>query len=79
MPLYEKPPQKHPHQCWRWSDHWRCAADLVEQLAEAADDMLAALKAEYGTDDTTAYPGSLMDAADALIAALAAAGYRMQE
>ena len=75
MPLYETPPQTHPHQCWRWRSHWRCAVDLVEQLSEAADDMLQALAREYGPE-TTKYPGDLMDSADALIAALTAAGYR---
>ena len=75
MPLYRVPPQTHPHQCWRLSEHWGCAAALIEQFAEAADDALRALAKEYGPD-TTAYPGELMDSADALRAALVAADYR---
>jgi len=75
MPLYEKPPQTHPHQCWRWSNHWQCAVNLVEQLAEAADDLLRALYAEYNTTESAALPGGLMDVADEMHAALQAAGY----
>ena len=76
MQLLGGPPLRHFLQCWRWASHSGCAAALVEQFAEAADDMLAALKAEYGTEDTIHYPGLLMEAADQLKKALVDAGYR---
>jgi len=45
MPLYEKTPQSHSPGCWRWSGHWRCAVDLVDELAA----ILADIQATYAT------------------------------
>ncbi|NIV32722.1 MAG: hypothetical protein GWN58_25740 [Anaerolineae bacterium] len=42
MPLHEKVPQKHPPGCWRWSNHWQCAVDLVDRLAGILEDIQAA-------------------------------------
>lgn len=66
MPLYEKPPQKHGPGCWRWSDHWQCAVDLIDRMAAAIEEMQEELAREFGSDYTFDYPGGLMDAADGL-------------
>jgi hypothetical protein len=45
VPLFERPPQRHEPGCWRWSNHWRCAVDLVDELAS----VLAEVQALYAT------------------------------
>ena len=74
MPMirYKNPTQQtHGSGCWRWATHWRCCVGLVEELAEASNEMLEALRIKYSSDKTTDYPGMLMDAADTMIAVLA--------
>jgi hypothetical protein len=70
MPLYEKTPQKHYPGCWRWSNHWKCAVNLVDRMAAAIEEMQESLAAEFGSGEAAGCPGLLMDAAVGLEAVL---------